>query len=186
MTLTISDIKIGITGAPSAGKTYALNRVLDELRKFDDELKIGGMINEPIMVENRKVGFTVENILTGEKECFAHKELESNKIIDSMPVDFDVLERVGVEAIKTAWDDCDIIVIDEVGKIEVECPAFVNIVKDVIESEKPLLVTLHKKSRNPLLQDIRRKDDIRILEVTKTNRNLLPFKIVRLLNGELQ
>ena len=47
-----------------------------------------------------------------------------------------------------------------------------------------MILTLHKKSRNPLLQDIRRRDDVRILEVTPTNRNLLPHKIVRLMNGE--
>ena len=33
----------------------------------------------------------------------------------------------------------------------------------------------------PSSQDIRRRDDIRILEVTKINRNLLPYKIEKLL-----
>jgi nucleoside-triphosphatase len=47
-----------------------------------------------------------------------------------------------------------------------------------------MIITLHKKSRNPLLQDIRRRDDVRILEVTPTNRNILPYKIVKLMNGE--
>ena len=53
-----------------------------------------------------------------------------------------------------------------------------------LPSTSPMILTLHKKSRNPLLQDIRRRDDVRILEVTPTNRNLLPYKIVRLMNGE--
>jgi nucleoside-triphosphatase len=58
-------------------------------------------------------------------------------------------------------------------------------VKDALEADKPLLLTLHKKSRNPLLQDIRRRDDVRILEVTMVNRNLLPYKIVKLMKGEV-
>src|SRR2546427_341481 len=53
------------------------------------------------------------------------------------------------------------------------------------DAAKPLLLTLHKKSRNPLLQDIRRRDDVRILEVTMVNRNLLPYKIVKLMKGEV-
>ncbi len=57
-------------------------------------------------------------------------------------------------------------------------------VKDALEADKPLILTLHKKSRNPLLQDIRRRDDVRILEVTPVNRNLLPYKIVKLMKGE--
>ncbi|HYU05804.1 MAG TPA: nucleoside-triphosphatase, partial [Thermoplasmata archaeon] len=77
------------------------------------------------------------------------------------------------------------IVIDEVGKMEVESPNFVQSVKDALDVDKPLLLTLHKKSRNPLLQDIRRRDDVRILEVTMVNRNLLPYKIVKLMKGEV-
>src|SRR5437773_434414 len=78
-----------------------------------------------------------------------------------------------------------VIEIDEVGKMEVESPNFVQAVKDALDADKPLLLTLHKKSRNPLLQDIRRRDDVRILEVTMVNRNLLPYKIVKLMKGEV-
>src|SRR6266571_5360741 len=66
-----------------------------------------------------------------------------------------------------------------------ESPNFVQSVKDALDADKPLLLTLHKKSRNPLLQDIRRRDDVRILEVTMVNRNLLPYKIVKLMKGEV-
>src|SRR5213594_2686006 len=69
--------------------------------------------------------------------------------------------------------------------MEVESPNFVLAVKDALDADKPLLLTLHKKSRNPLLQDIRRRDDVRILEVTMVNRNLLPYKIVKLMKGEV-
>ncbi|NYT15337.1 MAG: nucleotide kinase, partial [Methanomassiliicoccales archaeon] len=75
--------------------------------------------------------------------------------------------------------------IDEVGRMEVESPSFVKAVKEALEVEKPIILTLHKKSRNPLLQDIRRRDDVRILEVTPINRNLLPYKIMKLMKGEL-
>ena len=68
--------------------------------------------------------------------------------------------------------------------MEVESELFSQVVKDALDVNKPMILTLHKKSRNPLLQDIRRRDDVRILEVTPTNRNLLPYKIVRLMNGE--
>src|SRR3970040_1267494 len=113
-------------------------------------------------------------------------------------VDISALEEVGVNALRGATASADVIVIDEVGKREVESPNFVHAgkgesgsptcvraVKDAIAPKKPLLLTLHKKSRNPLLQDIRRRDDVRILEVTQVNRNLLPYKIVKMLKGEM-
>jgi len=178
----ITDIKIGITGLPGSGKTYALLRVIEMLA--EEELSIGGMIDEPIEDGRKKTGFTVRNILSGEKQVFASTEFESKIMVGKIGVDLAKLEEVGVKAIKEACEKCDIIVIDEVGKMEVESEAFVEAVKESLEVDKPMIITLHKKSRNPLLQDIRRRDDVRILEVTPTNRNLLPYKIVRLMHGE--
>lgn len=178
----ITDIKIGITGLPGSGKTYALLRVIEMLK--EEELLIGGMVDEPIEDGRKKTGFTVRNLLTGEQQVFASTDIESKIVVGKIGVDLSKLEEVGVKAIKDAVEQCDIIVIDEVGKMEVESEAFVEAVKQSLEADKPMILTLHKKSRNPLLQDIRRRDDVRILEVTPTNRNILPYKIVRLMHGE--
>ena len=122
--------------------------------------------------------------MTGDTETFALNTIESKIMVGKIGVDISKLESVGVSAIKQACEECDIIIIDEVGKIEVESELFCQVVKDALDVDKPMILTLHKKSRNPLLQDIRRRDDVRILEVTPTNRALLPHKIVRLMNGE--
>ncbi|RLF49007.1 MAG: nucleotide kinase, partial [Thermoplasmata archaeon] len=53
-------------------------------------------------------------------------------------------------------------------------------------SDKPLLLTLHKKSRDSLLQDIRNMDNVRILEITPVTRNILPYKIDRILKEGLR
>lgn len=178
----IGDIKIGITGLPGSGKTYALLRVIDMLR--ESNLSIGGMMDEPLSDGRRKIGFTVKNLLTGESQIFADTETESKIMIGKIGVDISKFEEIAIPAIKEACEKCDVIIIDEVGKIEVESQLFIDAVKDALDVNKPMILTLHKKSRNPLLQDIRRRDDVRILEVTPTNRNLLPYKIIRLMNGE--
>jgi len=178
----ITDIKIGITGLPGAGKTKTLMRVIEMLGV--EELKIGGMITEPIVDGRRKIGFAVKDIVSGNSQVFAHVDIESKIMEGKMGVDLSKLESVAVDAIRNACETCDVIVIDEVGKVEVESQPFISIVKFALDAGKPMILTLHKKSRNPLLQDIRRRDDVRILEVTPTNRNLLPHKIVRLMNGE--
>src|SRR4030042_762813 len=72
----------------------------------------------------------------------------------------------------------------ESGKREVDAENSVKAVKDAMEVDKPIILTLHKKSRNPLLQDIRRRDDVRILEVTPIKRHLLPYTIIKLIKGE--
>lgn len=180
----VVNIKIGITGLPGAGKTYALQRIIDKLREEDSELRIGGMIDEPVMEGKHCVGFTVRDIMTDDKVVFAHSSIESKISIGKIGMDVAKFESVAIDALKNAVQECDVIVIDEVGKFEVESEEFVNTVREVLDAEKPMIITLHKKSRNPLLQDIRRRDDVRMLEVTPTNRNLLPNKIIRLMSGE--
>ena len=180
----VANIKIGITGLPGAGKTYMLIRIIDMLCSQDPELRVGGMIDEPVIEGKHRVGFTVRDLVSGEKQEFAHEGFESKIALGRIGMDVSKFDPVAVQAIKTAAETCDVIVIDEVGKLEVESEAFVKAVRDALEVNKPMILTLHKKSRNPLLQDIRRRDDVRILEVTPTNRNILPNKIVRLMNGE--
>jgi nucleoside-triphosphatase len=176
-------IKIGITGLPNAGKTQALVKVIEMLE--ESEQKVGGMITEPIVKNNRRVGFYVMDWMSKEKDILAHVDHESKVMVGRYKVNIDVLERIGVSAIENAGEECDIIIIDEVGRMEVESEKFVDAVKKALEEDKPLILTLHKKSRNPLLQDIRRRDDVRILEVTPINRNLLPYKIIKLMKGDM-
>jgi nucleoside-triphosphatase len=175
--------KIGITGLPNSGKTQLLLKVIEMLESEDK--KVGGMITEAIFFRNRKVGFYVVDWMTKKKRKFAHENIESVIHVEDYGVDMKALDSVGVRAIKNAIKGADVIVIDEVGKMEVESPGFVEAVNEAMDCDKPLIMTLHKKSRNPLLQDIRRRDDLRILEVTPVNRNLLPYKIMSLMHGEV-
>jgi len=175
-------VKIGITGLPGSGKTQALKKVVEMLES--ENFKVGGMITEPIIEKNRRVGFYVMDWNSKNRAVLAHVTVKSKFMVGKYGVDLLSLDTVGVEALKCACKDSDIIVVDEVGKMEVESDNFVKAVKEAMETDKPMILTLHKKSRNPLLQDIRRRDDVRILEVTPINRNLLPYKIIKLMKGE--
>lgn len=177
------NVKIGISGLPGAGKTYAALKVIEMLEA--EGVSVGGMITEPIVEKKKVVGFRIIDWKTKKHDILAHVKIESKQAVGIYGVNLDALETIGVDAINDAAANADIVVIDEVGKMEVGSGKFIETVKKVIEMEKTIILTLHKKSRNPLLQDIRRRDDIRILEVTNINRNLLPYKIMKILKGEL-
>ncbi len=186
--------KLGITGLPNVGKTATLAAICRKLER--DDFVIGGMITRAYRPGDGsvRVGFYVEDWQTGEKEVFASKEFDNN-IREKTETDdgiyyvkVDVLDRIGVKAIRDSImdDEVDIIIIDEVGKMEMHSEEFNKAVKEALDCPKPIIMTLHKKSRNPLLQDLRRRDDVRILEVTAVNKNLLPYKIEKLLKDHLQ
>ena len=129
----------------------------------------------------RTMGFTVTEVKTGEEAIMAHKSIDSRLRVLGYGIDIESLESVAIPAIEHARDYSEVIVIDEIGKFAVESEGFVNVVRSALEVDKPTVLALHKKSRHPLLQDIRRRDDARILEVTPVNRALLPYKIHKLM-----
>ncbi len=175
-------MKIGITGLPGSGKTQTLLRIIQLLEQ--EGLRVGGMVTEPIVKDHHRSGFQITNWLTKEHELFAHETFKSRVRSGKYGVNIAALEGLGVQALKQAREEADVIVIDEVGKMEVESEAFTQSVVDTLDASKSIVMTLHKKSRNPLLQDIRRRDELRLLEVTPVNKNLLAFKIVKLLTGQ--
>lgn len=177
--------KIGITGMPNVGKTRTLLKIIEFLEEAG--YKLEGMITKPILKKDERIGFIVEDFLTLENEVFAHVDFDVKDKVGDYGVDISALEKIGIPAIERAISDdqVHIIIIDEIGKMEMLSEKFCETVADALDSEKPILVTLHKKSRTPLLQDIRRRDDIRILEVTAVNRNLLPYKIEKIMAEKL-
>ena len=184
--------KIGITGLPRSGKSAVLDKVVSMIideRKADPRARrrgvaaniIGGMRTEAIIENGERVGYACVDILSGDRGVMAHREIDSRNRILGFGIDPSELDRVAVTAIQNAIGNCEILVIDEVGKFSVESEGFVAAVRAALEYDMPTLLTLHKKSRHPLLQDIRRRDDGRILEVTPVNRALLPYKILKLI-----
>ena len=177
--------KIGITGMPSVGKTDTLLKIINSLEEHG--YVVGGMITEPIIEKGYRVGFNVKDWQTKQQEVFAHIKFEGKEKIGKYGVDITALDNVGVPAIENAITDenVNIIVIDEIGKMQMISDKFCKMVIEALDSDKPIMITLHKKSRTPLLQDVRRRDDIRILEVTPVNRNLLPYKIEKIMEEKL-
>jgi nucleoside-triphosphatase len=178
------NVKIGISGLPRSGKSSTISQVLKRL-EAQGEL-VGGMVTDDITENGVRVGIKIRNVMTGEEGVLAHKNFDSWVRVGEFGVDLNVIDSIGVRALEEAGQVARIVAVDEVGKMEMESTKFIEAVKNLMEDDKLMIMTLHKRSRDPLLQEIRRRDDVRILEVTPLNRNLLPIKIERILSqGEI-
>ena len=184
--------KIGITGLPRSGKSAVMEKVLKMLvdeRTREIKMRggtvekpiLGGLRTEPLLENGERLGYKIIDVVTGEEGIIAHKSIDSRLRVLGYGIDIEELNRVAIPAIDYAQHNCEVLVIDEIGKFSVESEAFVSAVRSALEVDMPTLLPLHKKSRHPLLQDIRRRDDGRILEVTPVNRALLPYKIHKLM-----
>lgn len=172
-------MKIGITGLPDSGRTNLMLTIVEMLEA--EQIKIGGLVTYPIFENDSVVGFKMMDYMTKEEAVIAGANITSRVRFDQFGIDMDTLGTFSVNAIKRAVFNAELVIIDEVGRIQLKSEYFNKAVLNALRSSKPIMMTIYKKSRSSLLQDIRRRDDIRMLEITPVNQGILPFKIFNLI-----
>jgi nucleoside-triphosphatase len=175
-------IKIGITGPVGSIKSEALKKIISMLENQGE--KVHGVLMSEIVENNKVTGYSLFDIYTKKKVVFAEAGIVSRVKIDKIGVDTRILEDILIPSLQKAREMADVIVIDELGKLENTSKAIQKEITETLEGTKPLILTLHKKSRNPVLQEIRSLEGVRVFDITPINRSLLPFRVLRVLHGE--
>jgi nucleoside-triphosphatase len=158
-----------VTGKPGVGKTTIIERVLQAL-----DVDAGGFCTREIREAGERVGFSIDG-LNGDSGILARVGFESPFRVGRYGVNRDDLERVGVAALNDAVANASLIVMDEVGRMELCSETFRAAVARALDSEKPLLGTLQARS-NDFLDSIRAREDVELFTVTTANREcLVPF-----------
>jgi nucleoside-triphosphatase len=163
---------IFLTGQPGAGKTTVLLRTIERLR--EGNLKVGGMVGSETREGGARIGFRIADLESRKEGWLANTWQRSGPKIGRYRVCLDDLEQIGVAAVLNAVACADVVVIDEVGPMELFSPAFRSAVSEALESGKTVLGTVHYRVRDPLVVEIKSRKNTRIVEVTLNNRAELP------------
>lgn len=162
---------IFLTGPPGIGKTTVLLKAVEKLRSMG--FKVGGMMSREVRERGVRVGFKIVDLSTGREGWLAHVRQPVGPKISKYRVNLSDLESVGVKSVREAVLNADLIVIDEVGPMELFSKPFRDAVKAALESGKPILGTIHYRARDPLVTMIKSREDVEVLKVTAVNRGHL-------------
>ncbi len=160
-----------LTGHPGVGKTTVLLKAIQALKERG--FKVGGMVSREIREGGSRVGFIVSDLATGNEGWLVHIRREGGPTVGKYKVCLEDLESIGAKAILDAVSSSDIIVIDEVGPMELHSRAFKEAVSEALKSGKIIVGTIHYRVSDPIIATIRRCKDARIIEVTEENRDKL-------------
>jgi nucleoside-triphosphatase len=166
-----------LTGYPGVGKTTVLTKIVDELKRRS--FRVGGMISSEVREDGARVGFKIIDLSNGTEGWLASVRQCSGPQIGKYRVCLEDLESVGSKAISSAVADADVVVIDEVGPMELLSVAFRDAIMKALDSEKPVLGTIHHRVTQPLVVAIKKRIDVKIIEVTTSNRDDLPALVIR-------
>lgn len=160
-----------LTGSPGVGKTSVLLRIVESLQAA--KYSVGGMISREIRVEGVRVGFQVLDLKTDRKGWLAHVTEKQGPHVGRYTVNLEDLDGIGVEAISNALTDSDVIVIDEIGPMELCSLKFKEIVAKAIESSKLVVGVVHWKVEDSLIAEAKGRSDAEVHVVTIENRGQL-------------
>ena len=165
-------LKIFITGMPGVGKTTVVHKINAILK--EKGLKVGGIYCPEIRVDKVRVGFEIIDLLTGNRGILSHIDQNDGPRVGKYRVNIQDLSNIGVKGISKAIREADYIVIDEIGPMELKGENFQEAVKNIVEGTKPLLGIIHWKMNHWLIDMIRARRDVKIVEVTLKNRETIP------------
>ncbi len=154
--------KLFITGTPGVGKTSLLKEVTLPYLKH-----IGGFFTHTIIENNKRAGFLLKTC-AGEEGVLAKKGMESKHKLNKYGIDISIIDNLGVTSLESAIKTNNLIVIDEIGSMEIISPKFCETVVKCINSDKHILATIRYNAQ-PFTDDIKRMDNCEILVLTRDN-----------------
>ncbi len=156
-----------ITSPPGTGKTTAIKKFLELVK---DKFKVSGFITEEIRNESgKRTGFKIVT-LDGKTGILADVNLKTNVKVGKYYVNLKDIEEVAIPSIDLS---SDIIIIDEIGKMECLSKNFVNKVLNVLDSDKILVGTIKEKG-DEIINRIKSRNDVKIIKLTIENRDEIP------------
>jgi nucleoside-triphosphatase len=159
-------VKILLEGRPGVGKTTLARSIADALA--DRGIDVSGFTTEEIREGKSRAGFAIEAI-GGDQEVMAHVDYSGPPRVGKYGVDLEALERVALPALDRR---SDVLVIDELGKMELYSETLCDEVTAAMDEDRDVVATVQATS-HPFTNGLKSRDDVEVIKMTRSNRDEL-------------
>jgi nucleoside-triphosphatase len=167
-----------LTGAPGSGKTTLVRGLLTDLAWSAD-----GFFTQEIRERGIRKGFEIIT-LGGRRGVLAHVDIRSRYRVSKYGVDLTVLDTLGVGAVEQAVCSGCLVVIDEIGPMEILSDRFRHCVVQALESSAPVLGTIVQRS-TPFTDGVKARPEVTVVQVSRDNRDALVQDLAARLRSSL-
>ena len=140
--------------------------------KDKDKLSVLRLLLAAVLTKEKekRVGFNVKTILSKKIDILAHVDINSTYRIGKYGVNKDAFEKIMLDELDLCENNkVDLIIIDEIGKMEMISDIFCKKIFEILNTSIPVLGVV-KKSKEKFLNKIYNLQNINIIEVNVNNR----------------
>lgn len=165
-----------IAGKPGCGKTTLIR---DICRRIPD--RVGGFVTDEVRIGSSRDSFVLKT-LDGRQGVLAKKGMDSPVKLNKYGIDIAVLETLGIGSLRAAMDAGKIIIIDELGALEMLSEPFRAAVADCFNGPCRVCATIRHNAQ-PFTDEISRMEDTDMLHLTRANAARTRAVIEEWING---
>ncbi len=166
-----------LSGEPRVGKTTALKKIIEMIGKDN----CVGFYTEEICDEFNRIGFDCVS-LDGKRRRIADINFNCDTRIGRYGVDIDAFEDFAMQIINHSNSSNKIIIIDEIGPMQVLSLKFKQIINSILTGSNYVIGTIFYKN-HPDIDEIKRTPGIKIYTITKENRDTVAEDVFHKIQG---
>ena len=172
--MEISNPKVLLTGRPGVGKTTVIMKVIEGFKG-----RAGGFYTEEMRKGNVREGFRIKT-LDGRDGILAHINHSGPFRVGRYGVDVESFDEIAIPSLERALERDELIIIDEIGKMELCSEAFREAVAAAMDSDRAVVATVPIYGL-AFVDELKRRPDVILIEITRSNRDALPARVMELL-----
>lgn len=155
-----------LTGRPGSGKTTLVEAAV---RKFAADA--GGFVTGEIRERGVRMGFRITT-LDGPTAILAHVNSQSPVRVGRYGVNVSDFESLALPAIRNAMERKRIVVIDEIGRMEMKSDGFCQAVRNALDASPIVLATIQQHTQS-FTDQVKKRKDVALFQISPENRNVL-------------
>ena len=159
-----------LTGPPRSGKSTLIEAVIGRIKE-----PVTGFFTREVREGGERVGFSI-NTVEGREGILAHKSVRSRYRVGRYGVNLKDIEDIAVPAMIPSMHE-EIVVIDEIGKMECFSRLFRETLSQVLDSSNRVLGSIALRG-DAFIEAIKLREDVMVVEVTSQNRAILVSQLL--------